>query len=54
MWVPSRIGITGNEMADKTAKLLTRTIFHPTSTEIPINDIRTPIKHNTNTARQCY
>lgn len=54
MWVPSHIGIVGNEMVDRTADLATRTFFRPTITEIPINIIKTSINQKINIARQCY
>jgi len=35
MWVPSLIGITGNEMADKVADLAIKIISHPTTSDLP-------------------
>lgn len=45
MWVPSHIGITGNKMADKAVNLATRIIPYPTSTDLPVNDIKSFIKY---------
>jgi len=42
MWVPSHIGIADNEMAHKLVDKATKTILHPTITEIPVNDIKNP------------
>lgn len=36
MWVPSHVDITGNELANKSADLVTRTIPHPILTDIPL------------------
>lgn len=54
MRVPSHIGITGNEMADKTTHMATKTIFHPTLTDIPINVIKASIKQKINTVWKNY
>jgi hypothetical protein len=54
MWVPPHINIPDNEMADKTADLATRTIFRPTITDLPINDIKASIKQKIITVWQNY
>lgn len=37
--VSSHVDIAGNEKADKTANIATRTILNPKITDIPVNDI---------------
>jgi hypothetical protein len=54
MWVPSHIGITGNEIADKAANLAFRIIPHPTSSDLSTNDIKSSIKHKTYTRWQKF
>jgi hypothetical protein len=47
VWVPSHIGITGNEIADKAANLAITIIPHPTSSDLSTNDIKSSIKNKT-------
>lgn len=54
MWVPSYIGSTGNEMYDNIADFPTRTISHPTITDIPVNNIKLSIKQKINMLWQKY
>lgn len=54
MWVPSHIGIAGNEMADKSADKAAKTILHPTITDKPANDINISIKHKINMTWKSY
>lgn len=45
MWVPSYIGIACNEMANKYADIATKTILHPTITDIQDKDINKSIRN---------
>lgn len=45
MWVPTHIGIAGNEMVDKSADIATKTILHPTTIDIPAKDINNSIRN---------
>lgn len=45
MWVPSHIGITENEKADKYADHETKTIPNSTINHIPINDMKNYINN---------
>lgn len=44
MWVPSHVGLTDSEMADKSANLVTKTILHPSLTDIDLMTLKPPSK----------
>lgn len=54
MWAPSHIGISVNEMADKSADIATKTILHPTITDMPAKDINKSIRNKINMTWQSY
>lgn len=54
MWVPSHIGIASYEMAAKSADIATKTILHPTITNIQANDINIYIRNKINMTWQSY
>lgn len=47
MWVPSHVGIKGNEMADEAASLASQNEYDNTIDKISSNDIFTSIRHKT-------
>lgn len=54
MWVPSHVGITSNEMANKSADLVIRTMPHCTISHILINAIKFFINQKINITWKNY